>query len=115
MISDLVCYVSGVCLLIGALFSLAATIGVLRFPDLYTRLHAAAKAGPVGVGFILLAVAMAAASPPVALRALIGIVLLILTTPIAAHLLARAAYLVDITPDTLTKVNDLENEKLSGG
>lgn len=108
-------YISGVLLVVGALFSLTATIGVLRFPDVYTRLHAAAKAGPVGAGLILLALAVAAFSPPVALRAVIGIVFLILTAPIAAHLLARAAYLADVPPDTLTKVNDLETEKLGRG
>jgi multicomponent Na+:H+ antiporter subunit G len=88
---------------------------VLRFPDVYTRLHAAAKAGPVGAGFVLLAVAVAAFDAATALRAMVGIVFLILTAPVAAHLLARAAYLVGVAPDTLTKINDLENERLSAG
>lgn len=108
-------YISGILLVAGALFSLTATIGVLRFPDVYTRLHAAAKAGPVGAGLVLLAVAIAVFSLPVALRALVGIVFLILTAPVAAHLIARAAYLADVQPDTLTKVNVLENEKLTRG
>jgi multicomponent Na+:H+ antiporter subunit G len=112
---DLANYISGVFLIVGALFSLTATIGVLRFPDLYTRLHAAAKAGPVGAGFVLLAVAVAAFDAATALRAIVGIAFLILTAPVAAHLLARAAYLTDVAPDTLTKINDLENERLSAG
>jgi multicomponent Na+:H+ antiporter subunit G len=112
---ELTNYISGVFLIVGAIFSLTATIGVLRFPDVYTRLHAAAKAGPVGAGFVLLAVAIAALDPPTALRAIIGILFLILTAPVAAHLLARAAYLVGVAPDTLTKINDLENERLSAG
>jgi len=111
----LIAYISGVLLVAGALFSLTATIGVLRFPDVYTRLHAAAKAGPVGAGFVLVAVALAIFSPPVALRALVGLVFLVLTAPVAAHLVARAAYLAEVLPDTLTKVNDLENEKLTRG
>jgi multicomponent Na+:H+ antiporter subunit G len=112
---DLTNYVSGAFLIVGAIFSLTATIGVLRFPDVYTRLHAAAKAGPVGAGFVLLAVAVAALDAATALRAIIGILFLILTAPVAAHLLARAAYLVGVAPDTLTKINDLENERLSAG
>ena len=108
-------YISGAFLIVGAIFSLTATIGVLRFPDVYTRLHAAAKAGPVGAGFVLLAVAVAAFDAATALRAMVGIVFLILTAPVAAHLLARAAYLVGVAPDTLTKINDLENERLSAG
>jgi len=112
---ELTNYMSGVSLLVGAIFSLTATIGVLRFPDLYTRLHAAAKAGPVGAGFVLLAVAITALDAATALRAIVGIAFLILTAPVAAHLLARAAYLTDVAPDTLTKINDLENERLSAG
>jgi multicomponent Na+:H+ antiporter subunit G len=107
-------YTAGVFLIIGALFSLAAAIGLLRFPDVYMRLHAAAKAGPVGAGLVLLAIAVSAFDLPIALRALAGIIFLLLTSPISAHLLARAAYLAGTAPDTLTKVNDLENEKLSG-
>jgi multicomponent Na+:H+ antiporter subunit G len=110
-----IAYISGALLVAGALFSLTATIGMLRFPDVYTRLHAAAKAGPVGAGLVLVAVALAVFSPPVALRALVGIVFLVLTAPVAAHLVARAAYLAEVPPDTLTKVNDLENEKLNRG
>lgn len=112
---ELTNYISGAFLIVGAFFSLTATIGVLRFPDLYTRLHAAAKAGPVGAGFVLLAVALAAFDAATALRAIVGIVFLILTAPVAAHLLARTAYLAGVPSDTLTKVNDLENERLSAG
>jgi multicomponent Na+:H+ antiporter subunit G len=107
-------YAAGILLIVGAFFSLAATIGLLRFPDIYMRLHAAAKAGPVGAGLVLLAIAVSAFDLPIALRALAGIVFLLLTSPISAHLLARAAYLAGTVPDTLTKVNDLENETLGG-
>src|SRR5690606_23261435 len=58
MIADISLFAGGTLLLVGALFVLLATIGVLRLPDLYTRMHAASKAGAVGGGFILLAVAL---------------------------------------------------------
>lgn len=105
-------YLAGVLILIGALFSLIAAIGVLRLPDLYTRMHAAAKIGTVGVGFVLLGVAAAAFDGSVVLRALIGIGFLILTTPVAAHLLARAAYSSGTKPSAITVINDLESETL---
>ena len=54
-------YVAAGLLLIGSLLSAMAALGILRFPDVYTRLHAASKAGPLGAGLILLAVAFAAA------------------------------------------------------
>jgi multicomponent Na+:H+ antiporter subunit G len=56
MAQELVSYIGGVILLSGAAFSLLAAIGVLRLPDLLTRLHAASKAGVVGGGLVLLAV-----------------------------------------------------------
>ena len=45
-------------MLVGAVFTLLAAIGIVRLPDLYTRMHAASKAGSVGAGFILIAVAL---------------------------------------------------------
>ena len=47
-------YVAAALLLVGSLFCVVAALGLVRFPDLYTRLHAAAKAGPIGAGLVLL-------------------------------------------------------------
>ncbi len=113
--AGLATYIAGLLLIVGAAFSLVATIGLLRFPDVYTRLHAAAKAGPVGAGSVLLAVAIYSASFSITLRVLAAIVFLVLTSPISAHLLARAAYSAGIRPNTLTKVNEMEKEELTGG
>ena len=52
-------YLAATLMLIGAIFCALAALGVLRFPDLYTRLHAASKAGPLGAGLILLAAGLA--------------------------------------------------------
>jgi multicomponent Na+:H+ antiporter subunit G len=49
--------------LAGAVFFLAGTVGLLRFPDTCTRLHAITKADNLGLGFIVLALALEAASP----------------------------------------------------
>ena len=92
MIIDLALYGGAVLMLIGSVFSLLASVGVLRFPDLLTRMHAASKAGAVGGGLLLLAVALVSLDAAVALRALLGIGFLLLTTPVAAHLLARVSY-----------------------
>lgn len=78
----------------GALFSLVAAIGLNRLPDLYTRMHAASKAGTVGSGLLLLAVGLHAADIATFGRALAGIIFFILTAPVSAHLLARAAHKV---------------------
>jgi multicomponent Na+:H+ antiporter subunit G len=98
MLTSFALYLGGIVLLAGAAFALLAAIGVLRLPDLYTRMHAASKAGAVGGGLILLAVALVSLDAAVAIRAIIGVVFLLVTTPLAAHLLARASYLAGYKP-----------------
>jgi multicomponent Na+:H+ antiporter subunit G len=65
--------------------------GVIRFPDIYTRVHAASKAVFLGVISILLATVLAGGAD-VILRAILIGVFLLLTTPVAAHTIAQAAY-----------------------
>lgn len=84
--------VVAVILIAGALFSLIAAIGIVRLPDLYSRMHAASKAGTVGSGLLLLAVGIHSQDLSILARALAGFVFFALTAPIAAHLLARAAH-----------------------
>ena len=112
---DLVQGAAAALVVIGALFALLAAVGLLRLPDLYTRMHAASKAGVVGAGLILLAVALVSFDAAVALRALLGIVFLVLTTPISAHLLARAAHLAAIPPASITNISELPGSTLVGG
>ena len=77
---------------IGAVDEANAAIGVLRLPDLYSRMHAASKAGTVGSGLLLLAAGTYSGEFAIFARALAGIVFLLLTAPVAAHLLAKAAH-----------------------
>jgi multicomponent Na+:H+ antiporter subunit G len=107
-ITDIVQYISAALLVVGSLFGMLAAVGVLRLPDLYTRMHAASKAGAVGAGLALLAAGLAAFDPAIAVRAVLGILFLLLTTPVSAHLLARAAYIVGIRPGPETSINELE-------
>lgn len=79
-------------LLVGSVFALVAAVGLIRLPDLYTRMHAASKAGTLGSGALLIALAVADGTAGTASRALMGVVFFLLTAPISAHLLARAAY-----------------------
>ncbi len=108
MIVELAQYLAAFLVLAGALFSLIAAIGVLRLPDLYTRLHAASKAGAIGAGLIFLALAVVSLDGAVILRSLLGIVFLLLSTPLSAHLLARAAYRCGEAPTATTTVEDLK-------
>jgi multicomponent Na+:H+ antiporter subunit G len=108
MMESTAAYIAGGLLIVGALFSFLAAIGILRLPDLYTRMHAASKAGTLGAGLALIAIAIYALDAAVALRALAGVTFLVLTAPVAAHLLARAAYTAGYKPAPITHINDLE-------
>lgn len=79
-------------ILAGGLFSLAAAVGVLRLPDILIRMHASTKAGTLGCGLILVAVALHFGDGAIVARSIAAIVFLILTAPVAAHLIGRAAY-----------------------
>jgi len=96
----------GIMLVIGSLFALVAAVGLLRFPDLYTRMHAASKAGTLGSGLMLIALALEAPHLDIFTRAIAGVVFFLLTTPVSAHLLARAAYLAGVKPCAHTKPDD---------
>ncbi len=100
--SEIILYVTGVLCIVGAVFTLIAAIGVLRLNDLYMRMHAASKAGTLGSCVILIAIAIFSGESEVVLRALAGVVFFLLTAPISAHLLARAAYTVGYLPCDLT-------------
>ena len=83
----------------GVVFFAAGTVGMLRFPDVYTRLHAMTKADNLGIGFVLLGVLIAAPgiSEMVKLVLTWGFILMAGTT--AAHLVARAAHHGGIEPE----------------
>ena len=83
-------------LMIGAGFALLAGVGVVRMPDLFTRMQAATKASTLGIGCILVAVAMHFGELGITTRALTAMLFVFLTAPVAAHMIARAAYFVGV-------------------
>lgn len=82
---------SVVLVLAGAFFFLAGTVGLLRFPDVYTRLHALTKADNLGLGLVAAGLALQAASPSVALKLVLIWLLVLPAGATAAHLVANAA------------------------
>ena len=96
-----------VVIVVGACFSLLAAVGLIRFPDLYTRMHAASKAGTVGSGLLLIAAGLHSLDPAIFVRALAGFVFLVLTAPISAHLLAKAAHQAGYRMTKLSVIDQL--------
>ena len=75
----------------GALFVLSGGVGLLRFPDFYTRIHAVSVTDSAGAGLILVGLLLLPSSWPTAVRLLIILLFLTLTSPTATHILAHAA------------------------
>jgi monovalent cation/proton antiporter MnhG/PhaG subunit len=85
-------WLSSLCLVGGAALCLLAAAGVLRLPDFFMRMHAATKAGVVGCGLMLVGVGLADGTAVTWAKIAIALIFLLLTTPVAGHLLGRAAY-----------------------
>jgi multicomponent Na+:H+ antiporter subunit G len=79
-------------MLFGAFFIFVAGLGVLRFPDLFMRMHANTKSATLGVGCIMLGTALYFGEISVTTRAMAVVIFLFITAPISAHLLSRASY-----------------------
>lgn len=79
-------------IIIGCFFFLGGTVGLLRFPDVYTRLHALTKADNVGLGFIAAGVMILSGSLFLALKVMAVWLFLLYTGSLASYLVANAAY-----------------------
>lgn len=104
-------YLAGILLVIGAAFSLTASVGILRLPDIYSRMHAASKAGTLGSGLMLIALAVFSGDVGTVTRALAGVVFFLLTAPVAAHLLARAAHAAGYRLWTQSVQDEMRSDK----
>lgn len=98
---------SVICLVLGAILSLAAAVGLVRLPDLLSRMHAATKPQTLGLLLILLGVGLRLRDPGV-----IGVLLLVaivqaLTTPVGAHMVGRAAYRTGTVREDLLDTDEL--------
>lgn len=78
-------------LVFGAAFTLIGAIGLVRFPDFYTRLHAPTKATTLGVGSLALASGLWLSGKGTTLGEVLIVAFLFATAPVSAHLLAKAA------------------------
>jgi multicomponent Na+:H+ antiporter subunit G len=86
-------------------------VGLVRFPDVYTRMHAAGKAGTVGIALLILAptIYFATSDPFVSIRGCLAIVFQFLTTPGATYLLAHACYATSYAAHSRTEIDELKD------
>jgi multicomponent Na+:H+ antiporter subunit G len=103
-------WLAALAMCLGTFLTAVACVGLLRFPDVFCRMHAAGKAGTLGVSLLIVA-AMIDFAPHeawVPVRGALAIFFQFLTTPAATHILARASYVSDYGLAERTAVDDLK-------
>ncbi len=91
---------AAVALVVGLAFFIAGTVGLLRFPDVYTRLHALTKADSLGLGFVVAALALEAPSAAYVGQLLLAWLLVLVASATSAHAVARSALRSGLRPWT---------------
>jgi multicomponent Na+:H+ antiporter subunit G len=104
---------AAVCLLLGAMLALIAAVGVLRFPDVLTRMHSATKPQVLGLLLLLLGLGLRLREPgSIGILVLVGVFQLA-TAPIASHMVGRSSYRAGQVRRDLLVVDEL-TDALSG-
>ena len=92
----------------GVFLIFIAGIGLLRMPDIYLRMSAATKASTLGLGLVLLGTVLFFGELGIASRAIATIIFVLLTAPISAHMIGRAAYTNGVPLWQGTKLDELK-------
>ncbi len=106
----------GFFLIVGIFFIITGTVGLLRLPDFYNRIHAPTKATTLGVSSIILGAVIHfyGILPDAGFKELLAIVFIFLTAPVGAHMLAKAAYHSKIKLWEGTIVDERAGKKVIG-
>ncbi len=102
--------VAAALLVTGSLMSLTAAIGLLRFPDVLTRMHAATKPQTVGLLLILGGIAVHFHTLPVLAMVTLVALFQLVTAPVAAHMVARGAYRAGMHDASRLTVDELADD-----
>ncbi len=94
-------------LVLGTAFMALGTVGLVRMPDLFSRMQATTKSATLGIGCLLAASAVHFGQTGVSMKALLVIVFYFLTAPVAAHMIGRAAYRIGVPLWPGTRVDEM--------
>ena len=89
---------SWICLVAGGVFCVVGTLGLVRMPDFYTRMHAASVTDTIGAGLMLLGMILQAGFSLITVKLLMIVLLLLFTNPTATHALAKVALARELRP-----------------
>ncbi|MPY92885.1 MAG: Na+/H+ antiporter subunit G [Acidimicrobiia bacterium] len=106
--------IAEVLVLLGALLTLLAGVGVLRFGDALARMHAVTKASTLGVVLVVVGAALALDNPNDITSLLLAGALQLLTSPVSGNLLSRTTYLAEGIPNDIDAVDELAERRRRG-
>lgn len=98
MIEAAIHYLGNAAIIAGIFFLFIGSIGLIRLPDFYTRLHATSKTDTLGVGLIFFGLLCYAGFSLVAVKLILIIFVIFFTSPVSSHALAKAAFLSGLKP-----------------
>ena len=102
--------IGSVLIVIGLAFDFFGCLGLIRFPDVYTRLQASAKCITLGTCGIILGLVCYKGFGATSIKAFLCLIFIVLTAPVSAHALARAAYRSGVKPWAGTVVDDYSED-----
>jgi multicomponent Na+:H+ antiporter subunit G len=114
-INTIVEVISALCLLIGSFLCISGGVGVLRFPDFYTRMHAVGVTDTLAAGMILVGLMLQSPDSQVVIKLMMILLMTLFINPTASHALAKAAIhnrllpILDIKQDNETEKNEQES------
>lgn len=99
-------WLTAAALVIGTAFILTSSVGLLRLPDFYTRMHGPTKAATLGMGFVLLAAVLhfSFGYDKISIREVLATAFIFLTSPVSAHMLTKAARAKGVAAHPGTKI-----------
>lgn len=112
MLGEVLDLVGAVALLLGSLLSLVAAIGLVRFPDLLTRMHSATKPQVLGLLLVALGLALLLREARATVLLLLVVVAQMVTAPVAGHMVGRASYRAGQVRDDLLLVDELDSGRV---
>jgi multicomponent Na+:H+ antiporter subunit G len=90
--------IGSITIVFGLFFMFVGSIGLIRLPDFYTRLHATSKTDTLGIGLIFIGLMFFAGPTQATLKLLLIIAFIFFTSPVSAHAIAKAAYKSGLKP-----------------
>ncbi|MGC5627602.1 monovalent cation/H(+) antiporter subunit G [Georgenia sp. Z1344] len=114
--SDVVSVLAAILLVAGSLLVLVAALALVRFPDLFSRMHAAAKPQVLGLALLMAGVALEVRDPRIGWTLVLVVAFQLLTAPISAHMAGRAGYRTGRVDRSRLVVDELaEDIEAAGG